>query len=150
MEHDSYEDALAHAEAHLKSKRQAVLILQHKGTGKYKTVAAGAYAYWPMDHRDVFDIVKNVSNKWVESINEDAQIYMKTTETMEMLLENYWPEDDKQNQHKLDDTRRPRLTLRHLNKLRKIQELKKMEMLAHKDFVKQMYGTPPEGEGPEF
>jgi len=38
-----------------------------------------------------------------------------------------------------------------LNKLRKIQELKKLEGEAHAQFVKQMYGTPPEeGGGPEF
>jgi len=80
----------------------------------------------------------------------DEKLHMNTCETMGMLLENYFPEDDKQNQQELNDTRRPRLTLRHLNKLRKIQELKKMELLAHKDFVKTMYGTPPEGEEPGF
>ena len=70
----------------------------------------------------------------------------------EILAENYWPEDDKHNQHEYDDTRRPKLTLRHLNKLRKIQELKKLEGEAHAEFVKTMYGTPPEdaGGGPEF
>lgn len=64
----------------------------------------------------------------------------------EFLPENYFPEDDKQNQTELNDTRRPRLTLRHLNKLRKIRELKKLEMAAHKDFVKVMYGQP-KGDG---
>lgn len=66
------------------------------------------------------------------------------------LLENYFPEDDEHNKQELSDTRRPRLTLRHLNKLRKIQELKKLEMNAHADFVKTMYGTPDEGGEPEF
>lgn len=64
----------------------------------------------------------------------------------EYLPENYFPEDDKLNQTSKDDTRRPRLTLRHLNKLRKIRELKKLEMAAHKDFVKVMYG-PGAGGG---
>jgi len=50
----------------------------------------------------------------------------------------------------MSDTRRPRLTLRHLNKLRKIQELKALEMEAHGDFVRTMYGTPEEGAEPEF
>lgn len=67
-----------------------------------------------------------------------------------LLQENYWPEDDKQNQIELDDTRRPRLTLRHLHKLRMVQELKKLEMMAHKDFVKTMYSEPLEGGEPEF
>ena len=87
-----------------------------------------------------------------------AQVAPATDELMEtteetfnrVLMENYWPENDSANQQQMSDTRRPRLTLRHLNKLRKIQELKKMEMMAHKDFVKQMYGAPPEGAEPEF
>ena len=66
----------------------------------------------------------------------------------DVLNEYYSPEDDKLNQTKKDDTRRPRLTLRHLNKLRKVRELKKLEMAAHKNFVKVMYGAPPEGEEP--
>ena len=67
-----------------------------------------------------------------------------------IINENYFPEDDKANQITMDDTRRPRLTLRHLNKLRKIQELKRLEQEAHAGFVKTMYGTPVEGGEPEF
>lgn len=146
MKHTNYEDALQRAEEHLRKKSQSVLILKNITTGQFETIAAGAYAYWPVPMRDEYQIMKTVSSKWTES--ED--LHMNTSETMDMLIENYWPEDDKQNQAKLNDTRRPRLTLRHLNKLRKIQELKKLEMLAHKDFVKTMYGTPPEGAEPEF
>ena len=77
------------------------------------------------------------------------------TETIEetykrIINEHYAPEDDKANQASLSDTRRPRLTLRHLNKLRKIQELKRLENDAHDEFVKTMYGTPVEGGEPEF
>jgi hypothetical protein len=147
MKYKRYEDALDSAEAFLRRKRQSVLILKNK-RGEFETIAAGAYAYWTTPMRDEYQIMKTVETKWTESVNEE--IHMNTSETMEMLIENYWPEDDKQNQAELNDTRRPRLTLRHLNKLRKIQELKKLEMLAHKDFVKTMYGTPPEGEEPEF
>ncbi len=67
-----------------------------------------------------------------------------------IITEHYFPEDDEHNKAELDDTRRARLTLRHLNKLRKIQELKTLEQGAHADFVKTMYGTPPEGAEPEF
>ena len=79
----------------------------------------------------------------------------KITETLEetyarIITENYFPEDDEHNKIEMSDTRRPRLTLRHLDKLRKIQELKTLEMEAHGDFVRTMYGTPPEGEEPEF
>ena len=79
----------------------------------------------------------------------------KITETLEetysrIITENYFPEDDEANKTEMSDTRRPRLTLRHLNKLRKIQELKSLEMEAHDDFVRTMYGTPEEGAEPEF
>lgn len=74
-----------------------------------------------------------------------------TQETYNRIInEHYAPEDDKMNQADLSQTRRPRLTLRHLNKLRKIQELKRLEGDAHDDFVKTMYGTPVESGEPEF
>ena len=66
-----------------------------------------------------------------------------------IVLENYFPEEDRANSRELDDTRRPRLTLRHLNKLRKIKELKKLEMSAHKQFVQDMYG-PQADEGEDL
>lgn len=82
---------------------------------------------------------------------DTTEIFETLEETFDRILtENYWPEDDKQNQTELDDTRRPRLTLRHLHKLRMVQELKKLEMMAHKDFVKRMYTEPTEGGGQEY
>ena len=83
---------------------------------------------------------------------KDDEIHQNLQEQFKQILEeNYFPDDDEGNMADYDDTRRPRLTLRHLNKLRKIQELKKLETEAHAEFVKQMYGTPPEeGGGPEF
>ena len=35
---------------------------------------------------------------------------------------------------------RPRLTLRHLNRLRKIRELRRLEVANHRDHVQKMYG----------
>jgi hypothetical protein len=63
-----------------------------------------------------------------------------------IVLENYFPEEDRSVSREKDDTRRPRLTLRHLNKLRKIREMRRLEMAAHKEFVQTMYG-PQEDEG---
>lgn len=63
------------------------------------------------------------------------------------LTENYFPEEDDYNKAKKSDTRRPRLTFKHINKLRKIRELKKLEMAAHRKFVKTMYGAPKDDEG---
>lgn len=143
MKYRNYEAAVSHAENFLRKSNQSALVLKHMD-GYFTVVASGAYAYWTMAMRDEYQIMKTVSSKYSEDI------HMNTCEGMEMLLENYWPEDDKFNQAELGDTRRPRLTLRHLNKLRKIQELKKLEMAAHKDFVKTMYSDPVEGAEPEF
>ena len=49
--------------------------------------------------------------------------------------------DDNYNKWDIDDTRRPRLTLRHLNKMRNMKEMARLE---HKEKVidyKQMYGS---------
>jgi len=43
------------------------------------------------------------------------------------LREYYEAEDDNINTLKVDDTRRARITLKHLNKLRKKRELDKLE-----------------------
>ena len=68
-----------------------------------------------------------------------------------ILKEYYEPELDDYSVAELEDTRRPRLTLRHLNKLRKVRELRKMEQATHKEFVKTMYGSSDEEGGePEF
>lgn len=41
------------------------------------------------------------------------------------------------------DTRRPRLTLEHLGKLRKMREIRKLEMESRKDLYKKIYSRPP-------
>ncbi len=143
MKYRNYDEAVTDAEDFLRRENQSALVLKHMD-GYFEVVASGAYARWTMSMRDEYQIMKTVSSKYSEDI------HMNTCETLAMLVENYWPEDDKFNQAELDDTRRPRLTLRHLNKLRKIQELKKLEMMAHQDFVKTMYGEPVEGAEPEF
>lgn len=47
-------------------------------------------------------------------------------------------------QKKLDDTRKPRITLAQLNKLRKLRELKKFNELKRDSLVSIMYNTPTE------
>lgn len=76
---------------------------------------------------------------------------MKDISLKDILREYYEPELDSYSTIEKDDTRRPRLTLRHLNKLRKMRELRKMEKAAHEEFVHTMYGaSEEEGDGPEF
>ncbi|MDH5304794.1 MAG: hypothetical protein OEW64_11960 [Gammaproteobacteria bacterium] len=43
-----------------------------------------------------------------------------------------------------DYARRPRLTLRHLNKLNKIRELRKFEMAQKRAEIHDMYGDKPD------
>ena len=54
----------------------------------------------------------------------------------EIILEYYDPAGDQHRVIKKSDTRRPRLTLRHLNKLRRVKELRKLKTVATiKEFV---------------
>ena len=84
-------------------------------------------------------------------MTDKDNIHESTEETFNRIInEHYEPADDKQNQASLSDTRRQKLTIRHLNKLRKIQELKKLENESHAEFVRTMYAEPDEGGEPEF
>jgi len=60
----------------------------------------------------------------------------------EMLVEFYDPADDELRIAHKDDTRRPRLTLFHLQKLRKARDVAKLETAEHLNFLPDMYGQP--------
>jgi hypothetical protein len=64
----------------------------------------------------------------------------------EMLVEFYDPADDKLGQAKMDDTRRPRLTMMHLQKLRKSRDAEKYEKAQHLEFLPDMYGQSVQPE----
>jgi hypothetical protein len=53
------------------------------------------------------------------------------------------PADNDFAQSKKMDTRRPRLTLQHLNKLRKMREVRKLEMEERRELYKKIYQRPP-------
>lgn len=59
----------------------------------------------------------------------------------ELLVEFYNPEDDSLGQARMDDTRRPRLTMLHLQKLRKARDVEKYEKAQHLNFLPDMYGA---------
>ena len=59
----------------------------------------------------------------------------------------YTPEDDKYSQLQLDDTRRPRITLAHLNKLKKMRAARQLENLVRRDVLELIYGAPAEEAG---
>tara|TARA_A100001391_G_scaffold194678_1_gene171190 strand:+ start:1217 stop:1420 length:204 start_codon:yes stop_codon:yes gene_type:complete len=58
------------------------------------------------------------------------------------LNEFYNPELDNFIKRSKDDTRKVKLTLSEINKLRKVREIKKAEEVEHKKFVKMMYANP--------
>lgn len=59
----------------------------------------------------------------------------------ELLVEYYTPADDRLGIAHMDDTRRPRLTMVHLQKLRKARDVEKYETAQHMDFLPSMYGA---------
>lgn len=61
---------------------------------------------------------------------------------------HYDPSEDRGNRREYGDLRKPKLTLRHINKLRKMREAKKLDMIKREKFWTAMYGNPPEIEGP--
>jgi hypothetical protein len=62
----------------------------------------------------------------------------------ELLFEYYDPADDEAGRAKMDDTRRPRLTMHHLQKLRKSRDIEKYEKAQHVNFLPDMYGQSAE------
>ncbi len=65
------------------------------------------------------------------------------------IRENYSPEADKQNAKKVGDTRKARLTLAHLAKLRRMREYRKYQDKTRGELVKRMYGGQAAAGGEE-
>ena len=61
---------------------------------------------------------------------------------------NYSPEEDEFNAIDLEDTRKIRLTLEHLSKLRKIREYRKFQKAAENEQVKKQYGGSEDASAP--
>lgn len=57
----------------------------------------------------------------------------------EFLLEYYDSENDEYSNRKIDDVRRSRLTLKHLNRLRKQREIHNVEHASRMETVQQIY-----------
>jgi hypothetical protein len=64
------------------------------------------------------------------------------------LTEFYNPESDQETVVKRDDTRKSRLTLRALNKLRCIKNIKRAEEIDHMKAVSRMYGSAEDDSSP--
>lgn len=62
----------------------------------------------------------------------------------EFLREYYEAQDDEYSNRDINDVRRSRLTLKHLNRLRKQREIHKVEHASRLEKVQQIYRTPSE------
>lgn len=60
----------------------------------------------------------------------------------EILVEYYDAEDDNYNNRQIDDVRKSRLTLKHLNRLRKQREVHNIETATRLERVKKIYARP--------
>jgi hypothetical protein len=60
----------------------------------------------------------------------------------------YDPSQDNVTARKLGDTRRPSLTLRKLNRLKKMRAMRTLEKLKRQDLLAVMYGQPEADQGP--
>ena len=65
--------------------------------------------------------------------------------TSEFQGQYYDPTEDEYNRSEITKTRGPRLTLRHLNKLKKMRAAKDLENLVREDFLEVIYGATSEG-----
>jgi len=72
---------------------------------------------------------------------------MKLEQLFEAVGDSMYDPTDDKTAYKLNDTRRPKLTLRHLNKLRKYREFKQSEMAQRDAIVAIVYQTPEENTG---
>ena len=61
----------------------------------------------------------------------------------EILKEYYDMADDKHQTASMSDTRRPRLTLLHLNKLKKVREMRRFEDGKHSAQLPKIYNSAP-------
>ena len=53
----------------------------------------------------------------------------------------YQPENDEVDIHALDDTRRKRITLRELNRLKHLKQTRNAEQLSRLERIKDIYGS---------
>ena len=59
------------------------------------------------------------------------------------LKEAYLPDNDEYHRADIGTSRKTRLTLKHLNKLRKVREIRNKDQEENREFVARMYGQPP-------
>lgn len=81
--------------------------------------------------------------RYKDLIREDVQ---KVEDENDTSNNRYDPEQDKINHLDLEDTRKPKLTLKMINRLKKIRSTKNLEMAKKQELLGIMYGAKPEGD----
>lgn len=74
------------------------------------------------------------------------ELFYYDKETFEPVEDTVYDETSDESPVKYSDTRKTRLTLRQINKVRKAAELHKEEEVKDLDFVRQMYGIAANAE----
>jgi len=74
------------------------------------------------------------------------ELFYFDRETVETVDDKRYDADYDQSPMKKDDTRKTRLTLRQISRIRKASELHTEEKRKELDFVKQMYGIAANAE----
>lgn len=67
---------------------------------------------------------------------------MRLNEVKDFQDSHYNAENDEFHTAEKMDTRRPRLSLEHLNKIRKMREIRKLETEQRKELYKTIYARP--------
>lgn len=74
------------------------------------------------------------------------ELFYYDKETFEPVEDTFYDETSDESPVEYTDTRKTRLTLRQINKVRKAAELHKKEQDNEIDFVRQMYGIAANAE----
>jgi len=77
----------------------------------------------------------------VQLVEQKQPGVMKMRST-EILNEYYDAEEDNYNNRQIDDTRKGRLTLKHINRLRKQREVHNIEHASRMENIKKVYAKP--------
>lgn len=72
---------------------------------------------------------------------------MNLNELFGSSKETMYDAGEDQRRYTLDDTRKPKVTLRHLNKLRKYREFRTIQDDARNSVVSTVYQAPPADAG---
>jgi len=79
--------------------------------------------------------------KYSDIIQEDLMT------DLEQNYGRYDPEEDTVHKQELHNTRKAKLTLRIVNRMKKIRSTKRLEMAQQQDILGLMFGAPEDDEG---